>query len=292
MRYRFLRFPGGKFKAVTFSYDDGVQRDIRLASIFNKYGMKGTFNINSSALFREPDGKRLRAEEIKEYILDAGHEVAIHGDLHIASAACRPVEAIRDALDCRMKLESLFGCIIRGMAYPDSGIRNFHNCNDYETVRQCLKSLDVAYARTLGGDNNTFKLPTDWYAWMPTMHHANKNRDEYIDSFLALDEANFRTAGRFPRLMYVWGHSFEFGWDEKWGIIENICERLAGKEDTWYATNIEIYDYVKAYESLVYSADCRRIYNPTLKKIWIDVDGETVTIDSGETIVLSSEAKL
>ena len=31
MRYRFLRFPEGKFKAVTFSYDDGLHADIRLA---------------------------------------------------------------------------------------------------------------------------------------------------------------------------------------------------------------------------------------------------------------------
>ena len=27
MRYRFLRYPQGKIKAVTFSYDDGVRQD-------------------------------------------------------------------------------------------------------------------------------------------------------------------------------------------------------------------------------------------------------------------------
>ena len=37
MRYRFLAFPGGKQKAVTFSYDDGVTQDIRLAEMFDKY---------------------------------------------------------------------------------------------------------------------------------------------------------------------------------------------------------------------------------------------------------------
>ena len=40
----FMRYPGGKAKAVTFSYDDGVQQDKRLAEIFDKYGMKATFN--------------------------------------------------------------------------------------------------------------------------------------------------------------------------------------------------------------------------------------------------------
>ena len=41
---------GGKMKAITFSYDDGVTQDQRLISLFNKYGLKGTFNLNSGLL--------------------------------------------------------------------------------------------------------------------------------------------------------------------------------------------------------------------------------------------------
>lgn len=40
----------GKFKAITFSFDDGVTQDIRLIEILNKYGLKATFNLNSSCL--------------------------------------------------------------------------------------------------------------------------------------------------------------------------------------------------------------------------------------------------
>ena len=40
----------GLLKAVTFSYDDGVTQDRRLIELFNKYGLKGTFNINSGFL--------------------------------------------------------------------------------------------------------------------------------------------------------------------------------------------------------------------------------------------------
>ena len=40
----------GKLKAVTFSYDDGVTQDKRLIEIFNKYGLKATFNLNSGLL--------------------------------------------------------------------------------------------------------------------------------------------------------------------------------------------------------------------------------------------------
>ena len=47
MHYCFLRFPGGKPKAFTMSYDDGVRQDIRLAQICTRYGVKCTFNINT-----------------------------------------------------------------------------------------------------------------------------------------------------------------------------------------------------------------------------------------------------
>lgn len=34
----------GKRKAVTFSYDDGVEQDKRLVELFARYQVKGTFN--------------------------------------------------------------------------------------------------------------------------------------------------------------------------------------------------------------------------------------------------------
>ena len=46
LRVIYTCFPGGKHKVLTFSYDDGRQEDRRLVEIFNRYGMKGTFNIN------------------------------------------------------------------------------------------------------------------------------------------------------------------------------------------------------------------------------------------------------
>ena len=71
----FDRFPGGKRYACTFSYDDGGKQDRRLVELFNKYGLKCTFNLNSSALIRE-DGENVKLKEIKE--LYKGHEIAAH----------------------------------------------------------------------------------------------------------------------------------------------------------------------------------------------------------------------
>lgn len=283
-RYQFLRFPGGRAKAVTFSYDDGVHADIRLADTMNRYGIKGTFNINSGWL-AQSDKNRLSAEEIQEYILDAGHEVAVHGHFHRAPGVQRAIEGIRDVLDCRLGLEKTFGRIIRGMAYPDCGITRFSNQTDYETVRRYLQELDIAYARTLGGDNDSFRMPADWYAWMPTAHHANPKSKEYARSFVETP-INAYVAAQDPKLFYLWGHSYEFDRDNNWDLLEQLCEILGNHEDIWYATNMEIYTYTQAYHALEYSADGTMIYNPTRLDVWFSLDGVAHCVPAGETVVM------
>lgn len=280
MRYRFLKFPGGKSKAFTMSYDDGCPEDMRLVKTITKCGLKCTFNWNCEKL-RE---HHFSTAEMKEYFLSKGHEIAVHGAEHRAEGLLRPIEGIRDVLDCRLELEEKLGMIIRGMAYPDSGITKFLNGAQYDSIKQYLSDLDIVYARTLGGDNNSFLLPSDWYAWMPTAHHSNPHLMEYIDEFLEIDTEKEYLSQRYSRLFYLWGHSFEFERNHNWDLLETICEKISGNPEIWYATNIEIYNYVTAYHSLVYSADGSIVYNPTLLKIWFSVDGETYVIDSGETI--------
>ena len=277
----------GKMKAVTFSYDDGVRQDVRLVGLLDKYGLKGTFNVNTM-MFGEGNGSwRLSADEVKREIFDKGHEVATHGANHRAPGKQRPIEVIRDTLDCRMALEELLGVIVRGMAYPDSGIRHFDSgCADYGRIRECLSDLGIAYSRTLGGDNDGFDLPTDFYAWMPTAHHNNPSVFEYIEQFNALKEDGGYSAAKIPKLFYLWGHSYEFDRNDNWEHIESICQKLSGNDEIWYATNIEIYDYVEAYKRLVYSANGYKIYNPNLFTVWIDADGVVYSVNPGETIEL------
>ena len=283
MRYQFLRFPGGKGKAVTFSYDDGVRQDLKFSDVLEKYKIKATFNLNAENL-RGSNG--LTKDEIQEYILNRGHEIAVHGSYHRAEGTLRPIEGIQDVLNCRLELEERFGLIIRGMAYPDTGIAYFTNGAKYENIKNYLKELDIVYSRTLGGDNNLFNLPQDWHAWMPTAHHNNTNIFDYIEQFLQIDlsKGAIYEAIRQPRLFYLWGHSYEFDSNDNWDHLEAICEKLSGKEDIWYATNMQIYEYVTAYQSLIYSANGTRIYNPTLQTIWLDIDGEHYSVKPGTTI--------
>ncbi len=277
--YIFMRYPGGKAKALTFSYDDGTIYDKKLAEIFDKYNMKATFNFTNDPAFSK--------EEIHEYFLSKGHEIAVHCANHRASGNTRAIEGITQVLNNRLFLEEQCDGIVRGMAYPDSGITALNNFVTYEDIKRYLIDLDIAYARTLGSDNNSFAIPEDFHAWMPTAHHNNSNIKEYIDEFISLDiSTKVYHASRRSRLFYIWGHSYEFYRDNNWELIESICEKFSKQDDIWFATNIEIYDYIQAYKSLRYSADGRKVQNPTLEKIWLDVAGTVYSVAPGETITL------
>ena len=284
MRYRFIRFPGGKPKVVTLSYDDGCRADIKLSEILSKYNMKCTFNINSEYIAETDTGWYLTSKEIKEHIIDKGHEIAVHGARHRANGNIKPIEGIQDVLNCRLTLEKEFGVIVRGMAYPDSGIRHFHNNVTYSDITSYLKSLDIAYARTISKANDSFYYPEDWYRWIPTAHHYDAEVFDLIEKFTSFKLEDTYLACKLPKVFYLWGHSYEFDKRDDWGRMEEICQKLGNKDDTWYATNMEIYEYVQAYHSLVFSADSKIIYNPTLKKIWFDIDDVPYSIEPGETL--------
>ena len=238
MRSVFMRYPDGKAKAVTFSYDDGIPQDERLAGIFDTYGVKGTFNFNCDAA----RGRTVYdKEQIKRIFLDKGHEIAIHGANHRPTGNLRPIECVREVLDCRLALEEKCGRIIRGMAYPDSGITLFGNFGSYEAVKQVLTELDIAYSRSLAGDNNAFMLPSDFHAWIPTAHHNNPKIMEWIDEFLKLDiSTKAYHARRNCRLFYIWGHAYELDANGGWETLERLLKMLAFRKDIDYGTNREL----------------------------------------------------
>ena len=84
-------------------------------------------------------------------------------------------------------------------------------------------------------------------------------------------------------MMYVWGHSYEFDRDDSWGLIEEFCEYIGGRDDIWYATNIEIVDYMNAAKNLRFSAKGDKVYNPSAITVCISVNGKIYNIAAGET---------
>ena len=274
----FMRFPEGLDRALTLSYDDGVEQDIRLMEILDKHGIKATFNLNSGAY--APEGKvyeagtihrRLSESAATELYSNPNHEVAVHTLTHphleSMSAGAIAYEVIKD----RENLESQFGTIVRGMAYP------YGTLND--TVVEVLKSCGIAYSRTTVATKK-FSLPTDWLRLPTPCHHNAPELMEFAEKFIT------KKAYEQPALFYLWGHSYEFESNDNWNVIEEFAAYMGNRDNVWYATNIEIYEYIEAYKQLVFSADGSIIHNPTSRPLWFFFEKAIHRIGSGETICL------
>lgn len=272
---KYMRFPEGKCKALTFSYDDGVKADLRLLKIFEKYGIKGTFNLNSRLFDCENWHGRMDEEQTYNAFCGGGQEIALHGARHIFLNKVPLPEAVREVVDNREYLEEKFGKIVRGMAYAYNGFNG--------DIKRVLADLGVAYARTTKSTYD-FKIPTDWLELAPSCHHNEKELFPLADRFFGQSPAaEFKH--REPWLFYVWGHSYEFDDDNNWEVIENLCMRAnENREEIWFATNIEIYEYVQAYDRLVFSLDGERAYNPSAVSVWLELRGMTYKIGAGQTV--------
>ena len=270
---RFLRFPGGKAKALTFSYDDGGAEDIHLIEIFRKYGMRATFNLNSD-MFGHDNGRhpRLSSEDILKYYIDDVCEVASHTANHIFMSVSDPATTCMEVLRDRINLEKLLSKQVHGFAYPYGGYT--------DNVVTILKNAGFYYARTIVSTLK-FNMPEDWLRLPATCHHKSPELMNLADRFINLKP------GHDPKMFYVWGHAYEFADKDNWHVIEDFCAKMSNRDDVWYATNMEIYNAWSDYQRLECSADGSQIYNPSIRSVWIGTkNGNTYEIKPGETLVL------
>ena len=276
----YMQFPGGRQKALTLSYDDGVQQDIRLIEILDKYGIKCTFNINGYALLDEertyPEGQvhrrmaRREATEVYSKAIANGHEVATHGYSHPFLDKL-PSEMISyEIVEDRKRLEEMFGKIIKGHAYPYGAT----SANVVEVLRNC----GILYARTTAATKR-FDIPTDWLRLPSTCHHNEPSLMQLADQFL-----NEPSRYPNPRLFYLWGHTYEFDNNNNWEVIEKFGEYIGGKDDVWYANNMQVYEYVEAYRALQFSSNGNTVYNPSCQTVWFISGTDKVKVAPGETV--------
>ena len=272
-----MLFPNGKPKALTLSYDDGVEQDIRLMGILNRHGLKATFNINSGLY--APEGhvwperqihRRMSRSAVLDLYKNSGHEIAIHACHHGDLPSLPPAYAIWQVMHDKNVLENEFGRIIRGMAYPFGTVT--------PELAQTLKSCGVAYSRTVESTHR-FAITHDWLRLPATCHHDDPMLMELAEKFVKPHPFG-------PQLFYLWGHSYEFEANNNWHVIENFAQFMSGRDNVWYATNIEIYDYVTAWRGMHISADGRRFHNPSAQPLWLLADGKTYCVEAGGDLVL------
>ncbi len=272
----FMRFPGGKDRALTLSYDDGVEQDVRLIEIMRENGLKGTFNLNSGLYAPEgtvyPEGtihRRMSLKTCQEVYKNSGMEVAVHGLTHPHLEQLPANLCTREVLWDRENLEQEFDCIVRGMAYP----YGTYSDGVVETLRRC----GIAYSRTTESTHK-FDIPGDWLRLPATCHHKDPKLMELARRFVESDWSST------PALFYLWGHSYEFEMHGNWNVIEEFARYAGNRETVWYATNIEIYDYVTAYDHLIFSADGRKCHNPTGTVLYFKKGSDIFQVGPGESI--------
>lgn len=217
-------------KAVTFSYDDGVESDRKLVEILNRYGMKCSFNLNSE-LYHDPehtwDNHGFAVHRIAEFEpeLYRGHEICIHGSRHLPPTELKEEELQEEFLHDKVLLEKLSGQEITGCAYA-------YGDYDDRTVAY-LKSIGIRFARTTKATLSC-ELQEDLLRFHPTAHHNDEGLFPVIETFL-------KDTSDDLKLLYIWGHSYEFDGLKNWDRLEEICSRLAGHDDILYGTNTEVF---------------------------------------------------
>jgi peptidoglycan/xylan/chitin deacetylase (PgdA/CDA1 family) len=191
-----------------------------------------------------------------------GFEIAVHSVTHPLLETLSDQIILNEILEDKRALEKLTGKIITGMAYPFGTYDN--------KVIEIAKNCGIKYSRTT--KYNGYLFPSDFMEWHSTCHHRD------MAKFIPLPNEGWR------RILYVWGHSYEFNTEELWSSFEENLKQIAFKDDVWYATNGEICEYTMAQKSLVFSADLDMVYNPTAIDVWILVNDVKVEVKAGQTL--------
>lgn len=225
----------GRHKALTFSYDDGVEQDVRLIELFDRYAMKATFNLNSGLLGQKRTLIRndvpVRHDKIAPEKVRAcyqNHEVAAHTVTHPNLTALSDAQVLAQVRDDQAALSALCGYDVCGMAYPGGGV----NYNAH-VAALIARHTSLRYCRTTvctGG----FAPEQDLSQLRPTVYHLD------IDEMFRLGEQFLRLDAKTDQIFYVWGHSYEFDAWDFWDRFEDFLRLMHGRDDIFYGTNRQV----------------------------------------------------
>lgn len=260
-------YPNGKKKAFNITYDDGVTQDIRFVELMNKYGLKGTFNLNYGLMengfqWTHKNGmivKRLTLQQAVELYGD--HEIASHSYTHPFMDNMSEDEIMDEMMKDKMKLEELFGREVLGFAVP------FDYYSDL--IADCARRCGFEYSRD-GNETYSYIPPKKYYYWSAGTYHVMPGFKGFVEGFFETDEE--------MALCQIVGHTYDLDVMDMWDYLESVIKRVAESDDIINMTNIELVRYLKAMDMV--SCDDRLIENRSDMDLWFECDGEIVRVGS------------
>ena len=267
-------YPEGKTKAFNVTYDDGVLQDKEFVQILNKYGIKGTFNLNSElmknqfAWFHECGMvvKRLSEADVKD--LYDGHEIASHTLTHPNMQGMSAEQILREMSQDKDNLENIFGTKVLGFAVPF----NYYS----DLIAECAKIVGFEYARTSDMSGGYTPCEEEYY-WRAGIFHLSSELESYIDVFLETDEE--------LAVAQIVGHTYDFDAERNWDQMENLLAKVASDDKIWFATNLELVRYLKAMKNTEVTDDY--IQNHGKVDVWFEVNGTVHCIKPDEKVLIN-----
>lgn len=243
-------------KYFTVSFDDGLEQDKKTLDVMRKYGIKGTFNLNSGLLGQKGDIKymgkyglsnvdkgqrkrgfwkfadsdRIPADEIRQVY--EGMELCTHSVHHVDLSKLSEKDASSELLQDREALQRFTDLPVVGHAFP------FGKTSD--AVEQALKTNGFLYARGIKSEKGKrkFAFPEKPLNFNPTCWHIESDMEKLLDLFLAAEPENG------DMLFYLWGHGYEFDFASLKGLrntYERMFDKLACHDEIIKCTNAEAF---------------------------------------------------
>ena len=201
-------------KYFLLSFDDGTIYDRRFVQLLNRYGFKGTFNLNSGLedfVWYYEDRFPVRRQILAEIgDLYRGHEIASHSLHHHWLNTLTPPQISREIGEDCETLKKLFHLSEIGFGVP------FTACGERE-IRLIRKY--VRYIR-LSEFADTFALPEDPYH-IPI--HALYNDVDIREKIAAFGANDLKDS-----LFVMAGHSYELEVLDHWEYMEELLTFTSG----------------------------------------------------------------
>lgn len=202
-------------KIFIFAIDDGTVFDKKVIEIFNRYGIKATFNLNSGLqdfvwYQHWLEVRRLNLWENRD--IYKNHEVASHSLTHPYLTSMDD-DAVRN--EVRKDIENLteiFHEKIESFSFPFDGY-------DERTIN-IIKNEGITHI-ILPEVDPSFKLPEDTFHIKPTAWQIDDALIK-VKKFISKENAEF--------FLYL-SHSYDYEYDDTYEKLEKLCKIVTSEKD-------------------------------------------------------------